>query len=779
MTSWSRRLNAADRRPGVPSRPGDKDVLDDAITAGVVDADLAALRALVTVARDHQGFRTRLTVVAEADGTRRDLEVEVTHRESGPRVRLVDGAASDAPAAAEDTGDGPAIVDVLTHTMVETPDIVAVFSSVGHEALWANDAFATRIPVRAEDKIWLVELLDEWSQGHYEVKVLPALVTYGRWRGRLTLLTGDGELSCSVVIVAHRDRRGEVEAVSMVAREEAGGPVGPAADDASAKFAVLVESAAEIILVCAPQGAVQYASPAAARLLGLDESAEPELDLLSLVHPDDRPGSLLDLVRPDEQGVGVPVDLRLEVPGEGQRHLEVIVSDLTDNPVIGGVVLNARDVSARVEATHQLAERAYTDALTGLPNRIRLLDRLDRLAQDDPGAPVAVLMADLDRFEGVNERLGNEAGDEIIKGVAQRLAAAYPAPAVVARHSGDQFVIVLPGLGAEPEALREAGTVRDVIGRSFEVDGGTVELTSSVGVLVGRGFDAEEALLDVGRALAQAKETGRDRVELFRPELAAAAGRRQTLEQHLRHALDNDGVDLHYQPIVDVATRAVVCAEALLRVRDTGGQLLSPAELIEAAESSGLMTRLGSQVLHATAGQLASWSGTPGVPQAMSVNISPRQLSDPDLPKRVHDALASAGVPPEQLWLEITESILISQQPTVDAAISYLRALGVKIGLDDFGAGKSSLGYLKRFPLDFVKIDRSLVSGLGVDEQDTAIVRATVELAHNLGLTVVAVGIETEEQLGILELLGGERAQGYLFSPPVPPEDLPAVAPAG
>ena len=145
----------------------------------------------------------------------------------------------------------------------------------------------------------------------------------------------------------------------------------------------------------------------------------------------------------------------------------------------------------------------------------------------------------------------------------------------------------------------------------------------------------------------------------------------------------------------------------------------------------------------------------------------------------MHDALASAGVPPEQLWLEITESILISQQPTVDAAISYLRALGVKIGLDDFGAGKSSLGYLKRFPLDFVKIDRSLVSGLGVDEQDTAIVRATVELAHNLGLTVVAVGIETEEQLGILELLGVERAQGYLFSPPVPPEDLPAVAPAG
>ena len=184
------------------------------------------------------------------------------------------------------------------------------------------------------------------------------------------------------------------------------------------------------------------------------------------------------------------------------------------------------------------------------------------------------------------------------------------------------------------------------------------------------------------------------------------------------------------------------------------------------------MTRVGIQVLQIAAEQLAEWDGVDGAPAAISVNISPKQLADPDLPSRVSEVLRSAGVDAERLQLEITESILIGQHPTIDAAISYLRALGVKIGLDDFGAGKSSLGYLKRFPLDFVKIDRSLIGGVGVDEQDTAIVRGTVELAHNLGLEVVAVGVESDEQREILDMLGCQRAQGYLFAAPAPAQEL-------
>lgn len=770
MTSWSRRLEAADRRPNVAAqRPGSGDVLAGALAAGVTDDDIAVLRALVAVARDRAGFRKRVSVSLTAGGER---DFEVAHAERGPVVRdLGDSTAVVAPDADGDGGDG--IIQWLTNTLVETPDLVGLFASVGHEALWANDAFATVIPVRAEDRVWLVELLDEWSKGHYEVKVLPALVKYGRWRGRLTLLTGEGQRSVSAVIVAHRDREGEIEAVSMVARDDGPGSGEGEGELTDARFAALVESAAEIIVVCSPEGVVQYASPAALRLAGIDESAvEEPFDVLALVHPDDRPTSLLELAHPDEHGVGVPVDLRLLMPDGGVRHLEVIVSDLTDNPAIHGVVLNARDISQRVQATQALADRAYTDPLTGLPNRMRLLDRLEGLAQDEPELPVAVLLLDLDLFAAVTERLGSDGGDDVVRTIAARIAAAFPAPALVARHSGDQFVVVLPGVGDAAAAIHQGNVARQAVALPVKVGDEVVEVTGSVGVVVATGAGAEGLLQDATRAVAYAKNAGRDRVELFRDEMAEAVGRRQAMEHHLRHALDHDQVVLHYQPIVDVASGSVVAVEALLRVHDGGGQVLSPAELIEAAESSGLIARLGAQVLQVTAEQLASWTDRAGMPDQISVNLSPRQLSDRNLPARVQDALASAGVSPSRLWLELSESILISPQPTVDAAISYLRALGVKVGLDDFGAGKSSLGYLKRFPLDFVKIDRTLIGGLGVDEQDTAIVRATIELAHNLGLTVVAVGVETEEQLEILDLLGCERAQGFLFSPPVPADAL-------
>jgi EAL domain-containing protein (putative c-di-GMP-specific phosphodiesterase class I) len=219
----------------------------------------------------------------------------------------------------------------------------------------------------------------------------------------------------------------------------------------------------------------------------------------------------------------------------------------------------------------------------------------------------------------------------------------------------------------------------------------------------------------------------------------------------------------------------VVAAEALLRV-EANGKLLSPAAFIEAAESAGLIARLSSQVLEITCQQLAKWMASgPGTGAGeIFVNISPRQLADPDLPTRVVAALESAGVPPAQLWLEITESMLIGAQDTIDDTIGYLRSLGVRIGLDDFGAGQSSLGYLKRFPLDFVKIDRSLIAGLGLHDHDAAIVRATIELAHNLGLLVIAVGVETDVQLEYLQLLGCDRAQGYRFAPALPASDLTA-----
>jgi diguanylate cyclase (GGDEF)-like protein/PAS domain S-box-containing protein len=790
LTTWNRRLSVANQR----QRPAfaKDDVLREAVALGVQADDQTALLALARVAANRPGYRTTLVVRTDED---RPVVFEVTHTPSGPVARPTGAAppADDGTGAGpgergqgqqDEPADGPDITRVLTDTLVETPDLVAVFASVGHEALWANDAFVTLVPIRAADKIWLVELLDEWSKGHYEVKVLPALVKYGRWRGRLTLLAGGGDPTpVSAVLVAHRDHQGEIEAVSMVARNVADllGADQPA-DASETRFAALVEHTSDVIAVVGIDGVVQYASPATTRILGHPDGALEGRNLLELVHPDDVPADLAALVRPDEQGIGAPVELRLQAADGGWRHLEIIVSDLRANPAIGGLVLNGRDVTDRVEAAQAVAARAFTDQLTGLPNRVRLIDRLARALQAEDGAigAVAVLLVDLDRFRAANEAFGKEVADQALAEVGSRLAAAAGPGTTTARLRSDEFAVLLPDAGDPAEAVRVASRLLAAVREPLGAEGSRVELTASVGIAFGASGDEPEQLLrDADHAMQIAKEAGGDRSETFTDALAEQSSRRRDVEQRLREVIDDESLVVHYQPIFDVESEAVVGAEALLRVDDGAGSLLSPAEFIDAAESTGLITRLGSQVLGLTCAQLAAWSQRPDGPHEVSVNVSPRQLADPDLPNHVLHALNASGVPADQLCLEITESILLGHQAIVDASISYLRTLGVKIGLDEFGAGHSSLGYLKRFPLDFVKIDRSLVAGLGTDEQDTAIVRATVELAHNLGLTVVAVGVETDEQLEMLQLLGCDRAQGYLFAPPSSPEELVSRMPGG
>jgi diguanylate cyclase (GGDEF)-like protein/PAS domain S-box-containing protein len=790
VTSWSRRVSAASQKPIGAQRAAfsKADVLKEAVALAVQADDQAAILALAKVAYERPGFHTTVSV---STGDGRPLTFEVIHTADGPIARPVDGDGTpvappvqavprppaDLEPVDERESDEVEIVQVLTNTLVETPDLVAVFASVGHEALWANDAFVTLVPIRQADKVWLVELLDEWSKGHYEVKVLPALVKYGRWRGRLTLLSADGDsLPVSAVIVAHRDQRGEITAVSMVARDLT--ELRLAEERASAsetRFAALVEHVSDIIAVLDTNGMIKYASPAAARVLGHGEGALTGRDLLELVHPEDKPATLLELARPDEQGVGSPVELRLHAQDGSWRYLEIVVSDLTDNPAIGGLVVNARDVTDRVEAAQALAARAFTDPFTGLPNRIRLLDRLAQALSDlsDEDA-LAVLLIDLDHLRSVNEGYGRPVGDKVLLEMANRVREAVADSGTPARLRSDEFAVVV--------AARDSGTImhlanrlHEAIAAPVEADGKSVEITASIGVAFAEvGHDSELVLGNADHALIHAKEQGGARLEVYGTELAEKASRRKAVERQLRHAIDNDAILVHYQPIVDVETDVAVGAEALLRVHDDEGALLSPAEFIDAAESSGLITRLGSLVLQSTCSQVAAWSadGGPAGVQQLYVNISPRQLADPELPQHVRSALNAAGLAPERLCLEITENILIGHQATVDAAISYLRALGVKIGLDEFGTGQSSLGYLKRFPLDFVKIDRELIRGLGLDEQDTAIVRATIELAHNLGLVVVAVGVENEEQLEMLQLLECDRVQGYLFAPAVAPDEF-------
>ncbi len=555
-----------------------------------------------------------------------------------------------------------------------------------------------------------------------------------------------------------------------------------------------MEQVSDLIVVVDPDGTIRYLSPAVSRTLGHDEGQLEGSNVLELVHPDDRPDDLPALAQPTDQGIGSPIVLRMAASDGSWRHLETIVTDLTLNPAIGGVVLNARDVTERVMAARELANRAFTDPLTGLPNRVRLLDRLESLMEDNDAdadadaegvgvaAPVIALVCDIDEFKPLNTVVGSPGGDAVLREVADRLAATVEAPATLARLGGASFVVVMAGPTDVMAAMRLANRIRSAVGAPISLDGRQVELSLSVGIAEGVVDDDPERLIQrAEQAMARARHDGGDRTELFDVALAAESTRRHTIDQQLRNALDHDGLRVHFQPIVDIESDEVVAAEALLRVHDNDGTVMSPAEFVEAAESGGLISQLGLQVLQVTCEQLAVWSSRGGapVPGEVTVNVSPRQLADPDLPTQVQQVLASTGVDPAQLGLEITESILIGAEPTVDAGISYLRQLGVRIGLDDFGTGQSSLGYLKRFPLDFVKIDRSLVAGLGIDEQDTAIVRATIELAHNLGLVVTAVGVENEEQLEALGILGCDRAQGYLFAPAVPADQLGAVMSGG
>ena len=669
---------------------------------------------------------------------------------------------------------GEQVRSILTDTLVETPDMVAIFASIGREAMWANDAFVTLITLREADQIWLIDLMDEWSRGHYEVKVLPALVKFGRWRGRLTFVADDGPVPVSAALVAHRTHDGEISCVSLVARDLTELRTAFEHVEASTtRLAALVENAADLIVVVASDGTIEYLSPAVTRVLGHAEGELDGVSVFELVHPDDVPADLLGLARPDDQGIGIPVELRLRTNEGSWRHFEVVVTDLSDNPAIGGIVLNARDVTDRIEAARAQANRAFTDSLTGLPNRVRLLDRLASALAGPDGETVITLVCDIDQFKRLNTVIGAAGGDRLLQEVAARLRSSAGDDPVLARLGGDGFAVVLGGIELTG-AIELADQIREAVSAPIELDGRVIDLSLSVGLAEAIAGDGPELLVHrAEQAMHRAKQDGGDQVVVYDTELAAVTDRRETVKQLLDEALDHDHIRVHFQPMFDIKTERIVGAEALLRVED-GGALLSAAEFVEAAESGGLISRLGMQVLQITCDQLAAWSdrGTGARPHELSVNVSPRQLADPDFAAQVREVLESSGVEPARLCLEITESMLIGAQPAVDVGLDYLKALGVRIGLDDFGTGHSSLGYLKRFPLDFVKIDQSLIGGLGVDEQDTAIVRATIDLAHNLGLLVVAVGVETDAQLEALAILGCDRAQGYLFAPPLPAAQL-------
>jgi len=673
----------------------------------------------------------------------------------------------------------------LTRVLEATPDPVAILDPAGEHVVWSNDAVARLGLATPDGPIRLLDLLDGWSQARYATTALPTVRSEGTWRGELRLVGTSGTVPVSAVLVAHRDQEGAVDAISLMARDLTDLHAAQERVEASeVRLAALVEHASDLVCVIGEDGRVVYASPAVARILGQEAHALEGVEVAELVHPDDLSdltGLAADvLTRP---GMSPAAEARIAHAQGGWRHMEVVATNLLGNPAVAGVVVNARDVTERVEVAAQLEERAYHDELTGLPNRAMLLDRLQdalhRAARHD--RMVGVLFLDLDRFKVVNDSLGHGAGDDLLREAARRLERTIRPGDLVARLGGDEFVVVIADMVRTTDALAAAERVRTALARPLELGGDPTVMSASVGIAVAHGTETPADLLrDADTAMYRAKEGGRDRAEVFGAHLRARAVRRHSVEQELRAALDEDRIEVHFQPVVRLADSTVVGAEALARIRGTSGELLQPVQFIDVAEDTGLIADLGARVLTIAVGRLAVWGRQlrPSDPLSVAVNVSARQLSDPMFPRLVATTVLDNGLEPDQVALEFTESALIAANPITESVLGDLTALGVRMGLDDFGTGFSSLAYLKRFPIDFLKVDRSFVAGLRADEgsrepgndlwaDDTAIVTGTIALAHSLGLRVVAEGVETEEQLKILRRLRCDEAQGFHFSEPV------------
>jgi diguanylate cyclase (GGDEF)-like protein/PAS domain S-box-containing protein len=433
-----------------------------------------------------------------------------------------------------------------------------------------------------------------------------------------------------------------------------------------------------------------------------------------------------------------------------------------------------RDITERKRAEEALAHDAFHDSLTGLPNRRLFLDRLgavlSRLARRP--SEVAVLFIDIDNFRVVNDSLGHVAGDRVLVQLAERLRAVTRVADTLARFGGDEFVLLCEDLGERGQAALIAERIRALTKDPFLVDNQAVHLSVSVGIRFAEAPDRrpEELLRDADAAMFQAKERGRSRHEIFDDAMRAAAVVRFETGVALRAALERSELRLWYQPQVSLADPGIVGAEALLRWQHPDRGLLSPAEFIPVAEQTGLIVPIGNWVLGEACRQLARWRRRRAPGLTVSVNVSAVQLAQQDLPRTVADVLAREALDPSALWLEITESVLMDDPESVVGVLTALKDLGIRLAIDDFGTGYSSLSYLRHFPVDALKIDRSFVRGLGHDDDDDATVRLIIHLARNLGLVVVAEGVETDEQLEELISLECDRAQGFYFARPVTPD---------
>lgn len=545
--------------------------------------------------------------------------------------------------------------------------------------------------------------------------------------------------------------------------------------EAERRYRSIFENAIEGIYQSTPNNGYLAVNPALARMYGYDSPQElistlRDIDHQVYVDPQRR----LEFKRlMSKHGVVTNFESRVH-----RRNGEIIWISENARSVYnsdGSLLFFEGTVEAITERKLHEAEiqfQATHDALTGLPNRTLLYDRMQQavLHSERYGNLTAIAFLDLDQFKFINDSLGHQVGDELLKITAQRLTSCLRESDTVARQGGDEFVLLLTDQPNEEAITQTMQRVLHEVSQPWKANDLEFQITCSIGLTLcpDDGRDAETLLKNADSAMYKAKELGRNNFQYFSAEMNTSVTDRLELLNRLRQAITNEDFVLHYQPKVSLASHRIVGAEALVRWNSAHSGMVSPASFIPLAEETGLIIPLGIWVLRTACRQNRAWQDAGYPPIPISVNLSPRQLARGDIVEVVKRILDETGLQAQYLELEITESVMTTDVEKSFALLTQLRALGVKISLDDFGTGYSSLSYLKRFPVDTLKIDQSFVRDIATDQDSGAIVKAIISLGRNLNLTVLAEGIETNDQFRFLLANGCDEGQGYLMSKPIP-----------
>jgi diguanylate cyclase (GGDEF)-like protein/PAS domain S-box-containing protein len=547
-----------------------------------------------------------------------------------------------------------------------------------------------------------------------------------------------------------------------------------------ARFASLVSNSSDVVCVLDPDTTVTYASPSTARVLGFDPTHVEGTRFADLIHPDDltRVLQFLSPVGEAEGHTGL-VEFRIRRRNGDYVHTETLRTPLLHDPNVRGIVLNTRDVTERKQFEEQLSHQAFHDSVTTLANRALFHDRvthaLERQVREHE--PISVLFMDLDDFKTINDSLGHAAGDQLLYEVGERLKGCLRAADTAARLGGDEFAILLEDSEEGVQAADVAERIMQMLEEPFTLEGKEVFVRASVGIATAdgeRAGDVEELLRNADVAMYMAKERGKGRYQVFEPAMHDTALKRLELKADLQRAIEHEEYRLHYQPVIELETGRITGVEALVRWIHPVRGLVPPLDFIPLAEETGLIVPIGRWVMREACRfgveLQARFPNDP--PLHMAVNLSARQISRPELVDEVREILLETGLDPGSLILEITESVMMQDMELSIERLGALKELGVQLAVDDFGTGYSSLNYIRRFPVDILKVDKSFVDGVNDDGEASALTAAVIELASILNLKPVAEGIERADQLQRLLELRCDLGQGFFFAKPLPSDEL-------